>query len=80
MCCQYSYCLVIQIRMVFNHLKQQGTEGTPIDTTRNPDADDDTKRIIIARARGKHNERERAGEYRRVCADDEDARDVVKTR
>lgn len=53
--------------MVFNHLKQQGTEGTPIDTTRNPDADDDTERIIIARARGKHNERERrAGEYRRV--------------
>ena len=51
MCCQYSYCLVIQIRMVFNHhLKQQGTEGTPIDTTRNPDADDDTERII-ARAR-----------------------------
>lgn len=32
MCCQYSYCLVIQIRMVFNHLKRQGTEGTPIDT------------------------------------------------
>ena len=53
--------------MVFNHhLKQQGTEGTPIDTTRNPDADDDTERVI-ARARGKHNERERrAGEYRRV--------------
>ena len=77
MCCQYSYCLVIQIRMVCtsNNRGPKERQSTRRETATR---DDDTARII-ARARKAHESLTR-GRYRRVDADDEDARDVVKTR